>query len=89
MESDIKLTDVLIFLSFGRTGGAGERKKERPAGIGWAFDQAEGRAVRSHIGFSQFTIQGMPNLSVNMAKAWDQKVSARAMVTFPPALSSL
>ena len=35
-------------------------------------------------GFSQFTIQGVPYLSVNVPKRWAQKVSWMAMSTLPP-----
>src|SRR6185295_20214586 len=38
--------------------------------------------------FSQLTIQGIPNLSVNMPKRTAQNVSAMGIVTLPPSESA-
>jgi hypothetical protein len=45
--------------------------------------QAGVRQVPNYIGFSQFTIQGMPNLSVNIPKRLAQNVSAIGIATVP------
>lgn len=89
MESDGKLTDVLNF--FVPRAGLPTllETKECPASPAGHNSPKICVGGGAYIGFSQFTIQGMPNWSVNMAKARDQKVSASGMVIFPPALSSL
>ncbi len=50
--------------------------------------KATAKAAANYIGFSQFTIHGMPKRSTSMPKRLAQKVSCSGMCVWPPAASA-